>query len=62
MGLDIVAHWLHLHTTQELGKSSHKDVGPNANFILQIYYTNRKVLFFMCAGKEIFYRYFLDVP
>jgi len=57
MGLDIVAHWLHLHTTQELGKGSHKAFGPDANPILRIYYTNRKVLFAMCAGNEIFYRF-----
>ena len=57
MGLDIVAHWLHLHTTQELGKSSHKSFGPDSNPILRIYYTNRTVLFLMCAGNEIFYRF-----
>ena len=61
MGLDIVAHWLHLHTTQELGKSSHKSFGPDSNPILRIYYTNRTVLFLMCAGNEIFYRFLLQL-
>lgn len=55
MGLDIWAHWLHMHTVQELGRASHKAFGPDSNPILRIYYTNRIVLFFMCAGNEIFY-------
>lgn len=55
MGLDIVAHWLHCHVTLEMGKGSHKSFGPDSNPILRIYYTNRKVLFAMCAGNEIFY-------
>jgi CDP-diacylglycerol--inositol 3-phosphatidyltransferase len=61
MGLDIVAHWLHCHVTLEMGKGSHKAFGPESNPILRIYYTNRKVLFAMCAGNEIFYSslYFL---
>ena len=57
MGLDIVAHWLHCHVTLEMGKGSHKAFGPESNPILRIYYTNRKVLFAMCAGNEIFYRW-----
>ena len=56
MGLDIVAHWLHCHVTLEQGKGSHKSFGPDSNPILRIYYTDRRVLFFMCAGNELFYR------
>ena len=57
MGLDIVAHWLHCHVTLEQGKGSHKSFGPDSNPILRIYYTNRTVLFLMCAGNELFYRF-----
>lgn len=50
-----MAHWLHCHVTIEQGKGSHKSFGPDSNPILRIYYTDRRVLFFMCAGNELFY-------
>lgn len=37
------------------GKTSHKFVDMSENPIMSIYYTNRMVLFFMCAGNETFY-------
>ena len=37
------------------GKTSHKFVDLSENAIMRVYYTNRTVLFFMCAGNEAFY-------
>lgn len=37
------------------GKTSHKFVDMSENPIMRLYYTNRIVLFFMCAGNEAFY-------
>ncbi|XP_063602331.1 CDP-diacylglycerol--inositol 3-phosphatidyltransferase-like [Penaeus indicus] len=55
MAIDIACHWLHLHTTVMAGRTSHKSQEANTNPILRIYYTSRTVLFFMCAGNELFY-------
>lgn len=37
------------------GKTSHKFVDMSENPIMHLYYTNRTVLFCMCAGNEAFY-------
>lgn len=37
------------------GKTSHKFIDMSGNPIMRLYYTNRIVLFFMCAGNEAFY-------
>jgi len=53
--IDIAGHWIHLHTTLLEGKTSHKFVDASGNPIMHLYYTSRPVLFFMCAGNELFY-------
>nr|CAB3229333.1 CDP-diacylglycerol--inositol 3-phosphatidyltransferase [Phallusia mammillata] len=55
MALDIVSHWLHLHTSLMKGSSSHKSMGLDSNPIMKVYYTSRPVLFVMCAGNELFF-------
>ncbi|CAH8466930.1 unnamed protein product [Schistosoma margrebowiei] len=55
MIVDIASHWLHLHSSILSGKSSHKSIDLKANRFLRLYYTNRVVLFLMCAGNELFY-------
>ncbi|XP_018359277.1 PREDICTED: CDP-diacylglycerol--inositol 3-phosphatidyltransferase [Trachymyrmex cornetzi] len=55
MAIDISCHWIYLHTTLLQGKTSHKFVDMSENPIMRLYYTNRMVLFFMCAGNEAFY-------
>lgn len=37
------------------GKTSHKFVSMAENPIMNLYYTNKPVLFTMCAGNEAFY-------
>ncbi len=55
MVVDISCHWIHLHTSNVLGKTSHKNVDEEENALLRFYYTSRPFLFFMCAGNELFY-------
>lgn len=55
MSLDIASHWLHMHSSMMKGSSSHKSIDLSGNPILKLYYTSRPVLFFMCAGNEIFF-------
>uniref|UniRef100_A0A2A4K946 CDP-diacylglycerol--inositol 3-phosphatidyltransferase n=1 Tax=Heliothis virescens TaxID=7102 RepID=A0A2A4K946_HELVI len=55
MAIDITCHWLYLHTVTLQGKASHKFIDMSENPIMRIYYTNKLVLFFMCAGNEAFY-------
>ncbi|GMT24239.1 hypothetical protein PFISCL1PPCAC_15536 [Pristionchus fissidentatus] len=50
--LDMSSHWLHLHATDLSGKNTHKQ---SSNAILNLYYTSRPFLGFMCAGNEAFY-------
>lgn len=55
MTIDIACHWIHLHTSLLEGKGSHKFVDPTGNWFMKMYYTDRRVLFGMCAGNELFY-------
>lgn len=55
MSLDIASHWLHMHSSMMKGSLSHKSIDLSGNSILRLYYTSRPVLFFMCAGNEIFF-------
>ncbi|KAG8431148.1 hypothetical protein GDO86_019355 [Hymenochirus boettgeri] len=55
MSLDIASHWLHLHSSILKGSESHKTINLSGNPLLRLYYTSRPVLFFMCAGNELFY-------
>uniref|UniRef100_A0A8R1HXB4 CDP-diacylglycerol--inositol 3-phosphatidyltransferase n=1 Tax=Caenorhabditis japonica TaxID=281687 RepID=A0A8R1HXB4_CAEJA len=50
--IDIASHWLHLHATDLSGASSHKQ---SSNWLLNLYYTDRTFLGFMCGGNEAFY-------
>lgn len=67
MCIDISCHWIYLHTTVLQGKQSHKFIDMSENPIMSIYYTNRTVLFIMCAGNEAFFAalyllYFTEGP
>ncbi|CAG9559295.1 unnamed protein product [Danaus chrysippus] len=55
LAIDITCHWLYLHTVTLQGRTSHKFVDMSDNPIMHLYYTNKNVLFFMCAGNEMFY-------
>jgi CDP-diacylglycerol--inositol 3-phosphatidyltransferase len=53
--IDVASHWLHLHSSIMRGADSHKSIDLSGNTVLRVYYTNRIVLFCMCAGNELFY-------
>ncbi|KAF7286653.1 phosphatidylinositol synthase [Rhynchophorus ferrugineus] len=55
ISIDISSHWLYLHSTVVQGKKSHKFIDMSENPIMNIYYTNKIVLFVMCAGNESFF-------
>ncbi|KAL1132808.1 hypothetical protein AAG570_010760 [Ranatra chinensis] len=55
MVVDIACHWVYLHSSLLQGRTSHKFIDMSDNPIMSIYYTNRTVLFWMCAGNEAFY-------
>ena len=55
MVVDIACHWIYLHSTLLQGRTSHKFIDMSDNPIMSIYYTNKTVLFWMCAGNEAFY-------
>ncbi|XP_033929511.1 CDP-diacylglycerol--inositol 3-phosphatidyltransferase [Melopsittacus undulatus] len=55
MALDLSSHWLHMHCTTLEGGRSHKEMGGAANPLLRVYYSNRPLLFLLCAGNEGFY-------
>ncbi|KAF0303828.1 CDP-diacylglycerol--inositol 3-phosphatidyltransferase [Amphibalanus amphitrite] len=55
MAIDISCHWIHLHVTTLRGRTSHKTIGGEGSALLRLYYSSRPVLFFMCAGNELFY-------
>ncbi|KAM3963889.1 LOW QUALITY PROTEIN: phosphatidylinositol synthase [Aphomia sociella] len=52
--IDITCHWLYLHTSTLQGKTSHKFIDMSENPIMHVYYTNRTVLFCMCAGNGFY--------
>lgn len=67
MAIDIASHWLHLHTSLLSGRENHKILDSTENPIMRVYYTSKPILFFMCAGNEMFYSglyltYFNDGP
>ncbi|KAL5971759.1 CDP-diacylglycerol--inositol 3-phosphatidyltransferase [Taenia solium] len=53
--IDIASHWLHVQSSIQSGSSSHKTISLDGNPLLRVYYTNRVILFIMCAGNELFY-------
>lgn len=65
--IDIAGHWIHTQTSLMQGKTSHKFVDASENVIMNLYYTSRPVLFFMCLFNEMFYAtlyllYFTEGP
>ncbi|KAI8883373.1 CDP-diacylglycerol--inositol 3-phosphatidyltransferase [Backusella circina FSU 941] len=56
--LDMVtdsSHYMHMYSSMISGSSSHKKISEKQSWYLRIYYTNNIVLFFMCAGNELFF-------
>lgn len=54
VSLDLASHYMHMYAMLTAGSVSHKKVGSESK-ILQLYYTNNKVLFLFCAFNELFF-------
>jgi len=55
LSLDISSHYIHMYSSLLGGSESHKKISEDANKYLRLYYTSRTVLFWMCAGNELFF-------
>ncbi|KAJ9137514.1 CDP-diacylglycerol--inositol 3-phosphatidyltransferase [Pleurostoma richardsiae] len=57
ISLDLASHYIHMYSTLAMGGSdeSHKNVDKSRSWILNLYYTNKNVLFITCALNETFF-------
>jgi len=57
ISLDLASHYIHMYATLSMGGSSqsHKAVDKSRSWILNLYYTNKTVLFLFCALNETFF-------
>ncbi|CAD6503291.1 BgTH12-02958 [Blumeria graminis f. sp. triticale] len=57
ISLDLASHYIHMYATLSMGgsKTSHKSVDRSRSWLLNLYYTNKTVLFLFCALNETFF-------
>ena len=57
ISLDFASHYMHMYATLTMGgqNQSHKNVDANRSRIMNLYYTNKTVLFIACALNELFF-------
>ncbi|KAH8166408.1 hypothetical protein CIB48_g1830 [Xylaria polymorpha] len=57
ISLDFASHYVHMYATLAMGGSdeSHKNVDKSRSWLLNLYYTNKTVLFITCALNELFF-------
>lgn len=55
LGLDIASHWLQMYSSFLSGKTSHKDVRDESNWLLKAYYGYRPFMAFCCVACEVLY-------
>lgn len=57
ISLDLASHYIHMYATLSMGgqDQSHKQVDKNRSWVLNLYYTNKTVLFVCCALNELFF-------
>ncbi|KAI1102010.1 CDP-alcohol phosphatidyltransferase-domain-containing protein [Jackrogersella minutella] len=57
ISIDFASHYMHMYATLTMGGSdtSHKSVDKSRSWLLNLYYTNKTVLFICCALNEIFF-------
>ncbi|EEY19255.1 CDP-diacylglycerol-inositol 3-phosphatidyltransferase [Verticillium alfalfae VaMs.102] len=55
--LDFASHYMHMYASLTMGGAgtSHKNVDKERNWMLNLYYTNKTVLFVFCALNELFF-------
>lgn len=57
ISLDLASHYMHMYASLVVGGSnnSHKNIDKSQSKILNLYYTNRTVLFIFCTFNELFF-------
>ncbi|RYP74495.1 hypothetical protein DL771_002969 [Monosporascus sp. 5C6A] len=57
ISIDFASHYMHMYATLAMGGSetSHKNVDKSRSWLLNLYYTNKAVLFTCCALNEVFF-------
>ncbi|KAI1381330.1 CDP-alcohol phosphatidyltransferase-domain-containing protein [Hypoxylon crocopeplum] len=57
ISIDFASHYMHMYATLAMAGSetSHKAVDKSRSWLLNIYYTNKTVLFLCCALNELFF-------
>ncbi|KAI0019813.1 CDP-diacylglycerol-inositol 3-phosphatidyltransferase-like protein PIS [Xylariomycetidae sp. FL0641] len=57
ISVDFASHYIHMYATLAMGGSgeSHKNVDKSRSWLLNLYYTNKTVLFVCCALNEVFF-------
>ncbi|KAK5138530.1 hypothetical protein LTR08_000118 [Meristemomyces frigidus] len=57
ISLDLASHYMHMYATLAMGgrEGSHKDVSKERSWAMNLYYTNKNVLFTCCALNEVFF-------
>merc|ERR1712000_244208 len=57
ISLDLASHYMHMYATLVVGgvDSSHKNIDKSQSWLLNMYYTNKNVLFTFCALNELFF-------
>ncbi|KAJ4863361.1 CDP-alcohol phosphatidyltransferase domain-containing protein [Trichoderma breve] len=55
--LDLASHYMHMYASLVVGGAgtSHKDVANSQHWLMRVYYTNKIVLFSLCALNELFF-------
>ncbi|KAF4975062.1 hypothetical protein FZEAL_8108 [Fusarium zealandicum] len=57
IALDLASHYMHMYATLVVSgvDSSHKNIDASQNWLLNLYYSNKNVLFVLCALNELFF-------
>ncbi|EHK24518.1 uncharacterized protein TRIVIDRAFT_71870 [Trichoderma virens Gv29-8] len=57
IALDFSSHYMHMYATLVVGgsDSSHKNIDKSQSWLLNLYYTNKIVLFVFCMFNEVFF-------
>ncbi|KAI5801554.1 CDP-alcohol phosphatidyltransferase-domain-containing protein [Peziza echinospora] len=55
ISLDLASHYMHMYASLDSGSKSHKSVDQKRSKILNLYYSNNKVLFLFCFSNELFF-------
>ncbi|XXG97524.1 hypothetical protein Hte_003829 [Hypoxylon texense] len=57
ISVDFASHYIHMYATLAMAGSdtSHKSVDKSRSWLLNLYYTNKTVLFMCCALNELFF-------